>query len=208
VTVDLRGLPAEEAAVRRFVRRLWLPYHRELEVTTEDHELDDEVDIVEEEVPFRLDRLDTEGYRLWVAVDDGGEPGDDSDDEGTDSTDCEGSADSTDSEASTDTDVDPLASTGGHLVGFVATEVDRSPSVFDRPDRLVIGDLFVREGYRGTGLARDLVGRATERAREADCDELALDVHVDNDRAIAFYEKLGFEPRRHRMRVPVEVGNL
>jgi ribosomal protein S18 acetylase RimI-like enzyme len=165
VAVSLRRLPAEEPPVRRFVRELWLPYHRELEATVEDHRLADDVDLVEEEVPFRLDRLDTDGYRLWVAADDGGD---------------------------------------GALVGFVATDVDRSPSVFDRPDRLVVGDVYVREGYRGTGLADGLVDRAAERARDAGCAELALDVDVDNDRAIAFYERLGFETRRHRLCVAVD----
>lgn len=42
----------------------------------------------------------------------------------------------------------------GEFVGFVTTDVKKSPSVFDRPDRLVVGDLYVRESYRGTGLAR------------------------------------------------------
>jgi GNAT superfamily N-acetyltransferase len=140
VDVDLRELPAEEAPVRRFVQRLWLPYHRELEATVADHELADGVDLVEEEVPFRLDRLDAEAYRLWVAAD------------------------------------DPLASTEADLAGFVATDVDRSPSVFDRPDRLVVDDVYVRERYRGTDLATELVGRAAERAGEAGCEELVLDV--------------------------------
>jgi len=179
VDVDLRRLPAEEMPVRRFLRRLWLPYHRELEATVDDHQLADDVDLVEEELPFRLDRLEADGYRLWVAVD------------GT-------------SGGSDDPNIDSLASTAGNLLGFIATDVDRSPSVFDRPDRLVIGDVYVREGYRGSGLARELLERATERARAAGCDELALDVDVDNDRAIAFYEKLGFETRRHRTTVAVD----
>ena len=177
MAVALRRLPAEEPPVRRFVRRLWLPYHRELEAIVENHELADDADLVEAEVPFRLDRLDSEDYRAWVAVD-----GD-----GTD----------TASEAS------PLVTTDSDLVGFVTTDVDGSPSVFDRPDRLVVGDVYVREEYRGTGLAAELVERATERAREVDCDELALDVDADNERALAFYEKLGFETHRYRMRVGV-----
>lgn len=179
--VDLHRLPAEETPVRQFVRRLWLPYHRELEATVDDHELAD-VDLVEKELRFRIDRLDADGYRLWIAADGG-----------TDEASSDGAPEGT-----------PFASTAGNLIGFISTEIDRSPSVFDRPDRLVIGDVYVREGYRGSGLARVLVARATARAREAGCDELALDVDVDNDRAVAFYEKLGFETRRHRMTVAVE----
>ncbi|GAB7117753.1 hypothetical protein JCM9743_02140 [Natrinema sp. JCM 9743] len=66
-----------------------------------------------------------------------------------------------------------------------------------------IGDLYVRDPHRGTSLARELVGRAAERARVAGCTELVLDVDVDNDRAVAFYEKLGFETARRRLTLSV-----
>ncbi|MFB6269391.1 MAG: GNAT family N-acetyltransferase [Halobacterium sp.] len=171
--MHLQRLPAEEAAVRRYVEELWLPYHRDLEAAVDGHGLADGVDLVAEEVPFRLDSLAADDYVLWVAVD------------------------------GADGDVD-IAGGEGDLAGFVATDVDEAPSVFDRPDRLVVGDIYVHEQYRGTGLADDLVARAAERARNLGCPELALDVDVDNDRALAFYDSLGFEPRRYRMTARVE----
>ena len=173
--MKLLRLPADEAAARRFSEELWLPYHRDLEATVADHALvgDDEEEIVDAEVEFRLRRLEEESYRLWVAVDDAAE------------------------------EVD-LAAGDGELVGFVATSVDEAPSVFDRPDRLVVGDIYVRESSRGSGLARDLMARAKRRAAETDCSELVLDVDVDNERALAFYEKMGFETLRRRMRVAVD----
>jgi|AntDeeMetagen134_2_1112570.scaffolds.fasta_scaffold01245_3 ribosomal protein S18 acetylase RimI-like enzyme len=176
--MELRRLPANEPAVRRYVEELWLPYHRDLEATVDRHVLAEETDLVAEETAFRLDRLDEADYRAWVAVD--GLPTD-------------GSGDDAD-----------LATADGDFVGFVTTEVDEAPSVFDRPDRLVIGDIYVREPYRGTSLSRRLIDRAAERAREAGCAELALDVDVDNERAIGFYEKLGFETCRRRMAVSVD----
>lgn len=178
------SLPADEAAVRRFSEELWLPYNRALEATVESFALVDAPDeeIVDEEVEFRLGRLEEESYRLWAAVD----------------TDSETVAVDTDSETL------DLATGDGDLAGFVATNVDEAPSVFDRPDRLVIGDIFVREPYRGTGLADELLARARARAEAADCPELALDVDVDNERALAFYEKHGFEPHRRRMHAPVD----
>lgn len=170
--MHIQAVPADEAAVRRWVESLWLPYHRELEATVDSHALADDVDLVAEEVEFRCDRLADDDVAAWVAV------------------------------AGVDGDV-ALADGEGVLVGFVTTERDEPSSVFDRPVRLVVGDLYVETPYRGTGLARDLMDRAAERARDEDCTELALDVDVDNERAIAFYEKLVFEPRRHRMTVPV-----
>ncbi|MFB6221208.1 MAG: GNAT family N-acetyltransferase [Halolamina sp.] len=100
-------------------------------------------------------------------------------------------------------DQDDLANSRGDFVGFITTDIDESPTVFDRPDRLVVCDIYVKAPYRGTGLARDLVERAERRARESGCAELKLEVDVDNERARGFYEKLGFEPVRHTMVAPV-----
>jgi len=171
--MDFVELPPEEAAVRRFVEDLWLPFNRELEATVDRFSLADDVDLVAEEVPFRIDRVDTEGYRKWIAVD--------------------GSADAA-----------SLADVDGEFAGFVAAELDEAPSVFDRPDRLFVCDVYVREPYRGTGLANDLFDRLRAWAREAGCAEFSLDPHVHNDRAIAFYEKLGFETTQYHMVASVD----
>jgi ribosomal protein S18 acetylase RimI-like enzyme len=58
--------------------------------------------------------------------------------------------------------------------------------------------------YRGSGLAERLVDRASARARECGCGEVTLEVDVDNDRARAFYRKLGFETYRLVQSLPVE----
>lgn len=174
--MELYSLPADEDAVRRYVEELWLPYHRELEAIVDAHALadTDTTDLLAAEVEFRLERLEMRDYRTWIAVDEC----------------CDEKHGNR-----------PLAD--GEFAGFVSTEIDESPPVFDRPDRLVVGDIYVREPYRGTSLAHDLIDRATKRAQEATCPELALEVDADNDRAIAFYEKRGFETDRHRMTMPV-----
>nr|WP_239639951.1 GNAT family N-acetyltransferase [Haloferax gibbonsii] len=61
-------------------------------------------------------------------------------------------------------DESDLADTSGDFVGFITTDIDESPTVFDRPDRLVICDIYIKEPYRGTGLSRDLVEYAKRRA--------------------------------------------
>lgn len=157
--------------MRRYAEELWMPFNRDLEAIVESHALADDVDLVAEQVPWALEKLETTDYRIEVAVD-----GEGSDESGF----------------------------GGTPAGFIATNLDPCPSVFDRPDRIVIGDIYVREPYRGTGLARELVECAAERARTEGCPELVLDVDVDNERALGFYRKMGFEPLRHRMTVAVE----
>lgn len=176
--MEFLRLPAEEAAVRRYVEELWLPYQRDLEAVIDDFELADDIDVVEAEMDFRMDRVESEHYRILVALD----PGDD------------GAAER------------DIATADGDLVGFIATNVDEAPEVFDRSDRLLICDFYVHEKYRGEGLAHELMERAAERAREEGCSELALDVDVDNERALGFYEKLGFETVRSRM--IVDTGEL
>ncbi len=68
MTVDLVSLPAEDAAVRRFLADLWLPYSRALESVVEEFALAEGVDHVEEEMSFYMDKLESESYRGWVAV--------------------------------------------------------------------------------------------------------------------------------------------
>lgn len=168
----IRQLPADEDAARRFASELWLPYHRDLEAAADAHELVDDVPL-EAEVDFRLDRLESDTYRAWVAVEGG----------------------------PTET---PLADCDRDLVGFITAEVDSCPPVFDRPDRLKVGDFYVEKSRRGTGLARDLLDCVVDCARESGIPELSLDVDADNERAIGFYEKIGFEAHRHYMTVPTE----
>lgn len=171
--MDILRLSTDEAAVRRYIEDLWIPYNRELEAIVDRFALADDVDLVAEELEYRLARHETESYRAWVAVDG-------SHDEGN------------------------LADIDGDFVGFITTDIDETSSVFDRPDRLVICDIYVRKPYRSTGLAHKLVDCAKTRARESGCAELTLEVDVDNERAIAFYEKLGFDPSRQTLVASVE----
>lgn len=177
--MHLRRLPAEEPAVRRYVEELWLPYHRELASAVEDHGMADDADVVDEEVAFRLERLASEDHRTWVAVDEVGGK-------------------------TTDADASALTAPENAFAGFVTADVERSPSVFDRPDRLVVGDIYVCAAFRSTGLAHRLVRRTARYARETGCGELVLEVDADNERALAFYDSLGFETRRRRMVVSAD----
>jgi ribosomal protein S18 acetylase RimI-like enzyme len=174
--VHLRPLPAEESAVRRAIEELWLPYNRDLAAVVEGHALDEDADYVEEELSFRMDRLEEEDtYEVSVAVDvpEGGP-------------------------------VSDVSESDGDLAGFVATSVDEAPTVFDQPDRLLVCDIYVNASYRGGDLARTLMDRVAERADAEGCEEVVLAVDVDNERALAFYEKLGFEPYRHKMAVDAD----
>ena len=175
--MQMRRVRATEAAVRRYMEELWVPYCRELGEIVESAGLADEFEIADE-LDWHVDRLDSPETRLWVALEDAADP----------------SA--------------RLATIEATFAGFITTELEAAPEAFAWPDRLVVGDFYVRESYRGDGLADELIARAVQFAREEGCSELALDADVDNERAVAYYEKLGFEPARYRMRVPIEELSL
>jgi ribosomal protein S18 acetylase RimI-like enzyme len=190
--MEIRRLPTDEDALRRYVAELWLPYHRDLAAAAERHALADRPDeeLIAAEAEFRRDLLrENADRRLWVvSVDSAVAPGD------VDS----GALDPERLDPEDPAPVD-VPDPDRDLVAFVSTSVDACPEVFDRPDRLVVGDIYVDESYRETGLAERLMERAEEDAREQDCGELRLDVDVDNERAAAFYEKRGFGPHRKQL---------
>ena len=171
--MHLRRLRPDDAAVMRFTEELWLPYHRELSTTVEAHALCENEGVVTGASEFTTEFLDSTERHCWIAIDDVSDP------------------------------FVSIEDIDGTFAGFLLAGVEPSPSTFEWPDRFVLGDFYVRDSYRGTGLAQRLVGRGLTQAREEGCSELVLDVDVDNERALAFYEKLGFEPGRYRMRCPV-----
>ncbi|MEZ3164810.1 GNAT family N-acetyltransferase [Halorubrum sp. RMP-47] len=180
----IRRLPSDDGALRRYTADLWLPYNRDLADAVAAHDLADwpEERFVERHVEFARNRLDEVGSRGWIAV--------------------------TAAECADGAAVDPatadVTDPGLDLVGLLMTSVDECPDPFDRPDRLVIGEIYVAEPYRGTGLADRFVERAVADAHDHGCEQLRLDVDVDNERARAFYERMGFEDYRKQMMMGVE----
>ena len=69
-----------------------------------------------------------------------------------------------------------------------------------RPQRLVqtkhrgeIGPFFVTRNYQGSGAAAAMMQGVIEEAKASGLEQLELFVDTENSRAIAFYEKFGFE---------------
>jgi ribosomal protein S18 acetylase RimI-like enzyme len=133
---------------------------------------------VDEIVEFRTDWFDDPTKRLWVALDGVDDP------------------------------AESVAESDATFAGFLGTALQTPAAKFDTADKLILGNFYVDTAYRGTGLADDLVARAIQQAREDGAEELTLRVHVDNDRALAYYEKLGFEVAQYKMRVPLEEVGL
>jgi len=129
---------------------------------------------VDDIVEFRTDYFDDPSRRLWVALDD------------------------------VDDQAGSLSELDATFAGFLSTSLKTPPAKFENPDQLHLGNFYVDPAYRGDGLADDLIARAVQHAREDGAVELTLEVNVNNERALAYYEKLGFDVSKYRMRVPLD----
>jgi ribosomal protein S18 acetylase RimI-like enzyme len=66
-------------------------------------------------------------------------------------------------------------------------------SVWTGTDDCCLEDLFVEADVRGSGLGRQLVDAALERARERGCTRMDLDANEANAPALALYRSVGFD---------------
>jgi GNAT superfamily N-acetyltransferase len=66
-------------------------------------------------------------------------------------------------------------------------------SVWTGTDDCCLEDLFVDADVRGSGLGRELVDAALDRARARGCTRMNLDAYEANAPALALYRSVGFE---------------
>lgn len=89
-----------------------------------------------------------------------------------------------------------VAEIAGSIVGFAIVNVfDTPPIEMLVPRRVVfIGNMAVTESQRGKGIGQALVDAAIEWGRAHGATSLELTVWEFNERARAFYERLGLAP--------------
>lgn len=78
------------------------------------------------------------------------------------------------------------------VVGYVFVLPETHAMIWDAA---VINEIYVSPGFRGSGVADDLLTTALEHARRQNLplDRIILDVDEKNERAQAFYDRHGFE---------------
>ena len=87
-----------------------------------------------------------------------------------------------------------VAEDDGEVVGMAYGEV-RVPSRFSDERAMELSGVVVRSGYRGRGVGRDLVKEAARFAAEIGVGWIELKTFAPNERAMEFWETLGFTPR-------------
>lgn len=83
-----------------------------------------------------------------------------------------------------------IAEAAGRVVGFVSVD---SVTHFAGEVDAYVGELVVDAAYEGRGVGAALVAAAERVARERGHRCLTLSTGAANDRAISFYESLGFD---------------
>lgn len=90
-----------------------------------------------------------------------------------------------------------VAEVDGSTVGYVFCEVIKEGTA----TTLYIDDLCVDPNYRRRGIARMLIDKAKEYAKQKNCLFLMLNVWEFNRSAVEFYESCGFETRTRHMEI-------
>jgi GNAT superfamily N-acetyltransferase len=89
----------------------------------------------------------------------------------------------------------PYAPPRGRLL--IATHDDRAAGcVALKPHDAVVCELkrlYVRPGFRGHDIGRQLVAALIQAARDTGCKRMVLDSHITMERAHQLYESVGFE---------------
>ena len=83
-----------------------------------------------------------------------------------------------------------LAKRDQEVVGLISYSM--RPNLYHAGDSCLIEELIVSQRTRGSGVGRALMEEVIQRCISAGCAEISVSTMPDNERAIAFYRKLGF----------------
>jgi ribosomal protein S18 acetylase RimI-like enzyme len=86
-----------------------------------------------------------------------------------------------------------VAEDGNRKVGLLVLLV--LPSLYHGGNNAAITELIVTEPYQGKGVGALLVEEAKRLARSMTCEQIDVSVEVENEKAIGFYAKLGFQKK-------------
>lgn len=95
-------------------------------------------------------------------------------------------------ELSTDSSEFFLMVSDGEAAGYLKVNANDAQSENMGHDALEIERIYVRKKFHGRGFGKELINKALEKAVERKKTKLWLGVWEHNEKAIAFYTKLGF----------------
>lgn len=95
-----------------------------------------------------------------------------------------------------------LAEKDTHVLGMLICRFQTIPEAFVLHRKAYIGETMVYSEYQGMGVGERLYVHAETYFKEKGADHIELQVSVKNPKAIAFWEKRGFEAStKHMIRI-------
>jgi ribosomal protein S18 acetylase RimI-like enzyme len=96
-----------------------------------------------------------------------------------------------------------LAETDDQVIGYLAGYVNEQTEL--RPIQVAeLESMYVREDYRSQGVGTNLTTAFLEWASAQGADRASVSAFAANERAIAFYRRLGFEAKTLSLEVGLE----
>lgn len=86
-----------------------------------------------------------------------------------------------------------LAESDGQLIAFAQMRINSHNTSVDAENPCEVYRIYVSSKYHGQGIAHQIMTDVLTRATQKGADSVWLGVWEENPRAIAFYEKRGFE---------------
>ena len=80
------------------------------------------------------------------------------------------------------------------IIGFVMGEIQKVPDIYTQPFKGYVHDLYVVKKYREKGVGRALMNEMLKWFKQKKIKRVEITAYLDNENAIDFYKKCGFEP--------------
>jgi GNAT superfamily N-acetyltransferase len=101
-----------------------------------------------------------------------------------------------------------IAYQNGHAIGFIKLKKRSSNQLFAEQAQSELQKIYVLTPFHGTGASGKLMKAGMQLAESLDSKLLWLDVIVENERAISFYQKSGFSwAGNHEFRIGSQIFN-
>ena len=98
-----------------------------------------------------------------------------------------------------------VADINGAAVGYAFCDIKEMPSkpFVQHFKYMYIDDICIDSNYRGKDVATKIFEHVKEEARALGCRDITLNVWTGNQRAFAFYQKMGMKPQKTTMEMKV-----
>ena len=92
-----------------------------------------------------------------------------------------------------------VAERSDRIVGYAMGTVQKRPPVYRTRTQGYVTEIYLEKSERGKGTGKLLMDELIKWARKKGQEQLALNVHPENRRALRFYARMGFRPVFHHL---------